>query len=129
MNIFEQASRQKLRFDTAKGQIATEDLWSLSLTSLDTIAKNVNRILKAETEESFISTRSKSNEELELKLEILKFVIAWRIEESNATKRKAEKAAKLSQLKQLASTKANENLSQMSLEDIEKLIAETEAEG
>ena len=33
MNIFERASRRKLRFDTVVGLLATEQLWELPLTA------------------------------------------------------------------------------------------------
>ena len=47
VNIFEQASRNKLRFDTnIKGVISTEDLWDLPLTS-DTGRVNLDDIAKA----------------------------------------------------------------------------------
>ena len=39
LNIFEKASKQKLRFVTSKGMISSEDLWDMSLQSLDIIAK------------------------------------------------------------------------------------------
>ena len=52
MNIFEQASRLKLTFSTNKGQLSVEHLWDLSLDSLDTLAKGVNRELKASEEEA-----------------------------------------------------------------------------
>ena len=35
--LFITASREKLRFASSKGLLTTEDLWSLSLTSLDAI--------------------------------------------------------------------------------------------
>lgn len=33
ISIFEQASRQKLRFETSAGKLSIEDLWDLPLTS------------------------------------------------------------------------------------------------
>lgn len=45
MSIFEQASREKVRFQTQVGQVSVEDLWELPLSSkankpnLDDIAK------------------------------------------------------------------------------------------
>ena len=39
MNIFERASKLKLRFTTARGSLTTEDLWTLSKPSIDRIMK------------------------------------------------------------------------------------------
>ena len=41
MNIFEQASRSKLRFDY-KGNISTEDLWDLDTKKLNVLYKNIH---------------------------------------------------------------------------------------
>lgn len=127
MNIFERASRGKTRFSTSKGELSTEDLWDLSLTSLDTIAKSVNKQLKTESEESFIEVKTSANTELELKLEILKHVITSKQAYAAAAKTKAEKQAKLNQLKELVAQKSNEALSQKSVEELSAMIAEMEA--
>jgi len=41
MNLFEIASKRKIRFKTGKGYLSTEDLWSLSKKSLDLIYNTV----------------------------------------------------------------------------------------
>jgi hypothetical protein len=40
MEIFKLASQQKLRFQTPKGSLSTEQLWELSLDELDALAFN-----------------------------------------------------------------------------------------
>lgn len=127
-NIFEKASKQKLRFATTKGMLSTEELWDLSLESLDNIAKSVNKSIKAEEEESFIGKRTTANTEATLKLEVLKRIIEVKLEEKDKRAARAERNAKLSQLKDLAATKANEKLADTSLDEIQKMIAELEAE-
>ena len=128
MSNFEKASRLKLRFSTNKGELSVEDLWDLSLESLDTIAKAVNKKLKDESEESFIGKKSSNNAVLELKMDILKEVIEVKLKEKEAKASRVIKSAKLAQLKELANNKANEQLSGMSLEEINKLILELETE-
>lgn len=97
MNIFEKASRTGLRFTTSKGNITTEDLWSLPLTSprgnvnLDDIAKGVNRELQTAQEESFV-TETSSSPTNELRLEIVKHIIAVRLAERDAAKDQKAKA-------------------------------------
>lgn len=130
-NIFEQASRLKLRFETTKGLLSVEDLWQLSLQSLDTIAKAVNRKLKEVAEESFIPTPIRTNSasaELQLKLDLLKHVITTLDAETKAKLARSKRQADLAQLRQLAAAKTNEALASQSLEDILKKISELEAE-
>ena len=128
MNIFEQASRVKLRFETSKGSITTEDLWSLPLTnrssagvSLDDIAKALNKQIKESSEESFVVKRSSVNELLTLRFEIVKYVIAELVAERDLAKVSAEKREYKQLLANLIAEKSQENLRGKTLEE---LIAE-----
>ena len=62
-NLFLQATREKFRFESPKGDLSVEQLWDLPLTSrtgfdLDTVAKTVNADLKASNEESFVNVNN-----------------------------------------------------------------------
>ena len=57
MNIFEYAVENKLRFPY-KGNISTEDLYSLSVSDLDMIYKTLKREAKRNGEESLLATKS-----------------------------------------------------------------------
>lgn len=124
--IFEQASRLKLRFETNRGFLSTEDLWDLSLTSLDSIYRVINKKLKEETEESLITTRSKSNKELDLKVEILKHVVKVKQEEAELKKARQERLNELELLCNLKQEKQMDALKGMDLESLNKRIAELE---
>lgn len=124
--IFEQASRLKLRFETNKGFLSTEDLWDLSLTSLDSIYRVINKKLKEETEESLITTRSKSNKELDLKVEILKHIVKVKQEEAELKKARQERLNELELLRNLKQEKQMDALKGMDLESLNKRIAELE---
>ena len=94
MEMFEKAVRNKLRF-THKGIISYEDLYDLTLTALDSIYKNTNAELKRQSEDSLLGTKSKDTEMLELKIEIIKHVVATKQAENserlNASKRAKDK--------------------------------------
>lgn len=126
-NIFEQASRIGLTYTTNKGQLSVENLWSLSLDSLDTIAKGVNRELKASEEESFVKTRTKANSELQLKLDILKRIIEVKLQEAEEKKIRTEKAAQLSLLRELKANKELAALQSLTTDEIEARIKALEA--
>lgn len=128
MENFEKATKQKLRFNTSKGLLSVEDLWDLSLISLDSIAKSVNKTLKEEQEESFIAVRTTANNTLQLRLDILKHIITVKLEEKEKAKVRAERVGQLETLKNLAASKKIEELGSKSLEDINKMIAELEVE-
>lgn len=123
-NLFEVASRNKIRFNTNKGQISVEDLWDLSLTDLDKVAKAVSKALKEDTEESFIKPATRVNTELTTKLELVKHVISVRLGEQEARKKAAEKASQIAVLEDLLMRKQLEQLESLDAESIKKQLAE-----
>lgn len=122
VNIFEQASRLKLRYQTSKGLVSTEDLWDLALTSLDELAKSLNKQVKELAEESFIEVKSTANEKLELAFEVVKHVIRVKLAEKQERELAKEKAAKRQQIMELINQKKNEQLSQMNVADLENML-------
>lgn len=117
--MFEKALRLKLRFRTPVGMITTEDLWDLPLSQLDATAKALNKQIKDEAEESFITTKSKANTALELSFEVVKHIIKVKLEEAEVKKAAAEKKARKAQIMELISQKQNEALSAKSLEELQ----------
>ena len=130
-NMFEYATRNKLRFDSAVGGLTVEDLWDLPLTStrkvatLDNVAREVNRQLKAETEESFVVKSVNAKKRLlETKLEIVKYVIQVKMDEAEASRTRAAKAAEKQKLLEILEAKETQNLVAMDIDDIRKRLAE-----
>jgi hypothetical protein len=130
--LFEQASRLKLRFGSPQGPLTVDDLWDLPLTSrtnranLDDIARFYSRELKEQETESFVTKPARKNKILMLGFEIVKRVIEVRLEENKAIKDKAEKAAKKAKLLELLSKKKDDQLGEMTEE---QLLAEIEKLG
>lgn len=128
MGIFEKATRQKLRFEF-RGTLTTEDLWDLSTNNIDLIYQELmgkketsnKATLKKET------TETAAQKELDLKIEIIIHIFNVKTDEEKAAKEKAEKAAKIKELKLLASEKAREEQKGKSLEEINKMIQELES--
>ena len=127
MEIFKKASKIKLRFQTAKGSLSTEELWDLSLQSLDTLAKGVNRSLKASEEESFLTPKSPKDSEEELRLEILKTVIRDKQELAALAADRAAKRERADQIRQLLASKELEALGSKTPEELKAELAALEA--
>lgn len=126
MELFQQASRLKLRFDSPKGLLSVEDLWDLPLTSgagkanLDDIAKGLNRLLKESREEvSFVKPVTNSiATEVQLAFDICKTVIDVRVAERDA-KVEAEKRRETKQrILELIEKKKDQSLEGKSLEEL-----------
>ena len=128
MNIFEQATRRAIRFESAKGDLSVEQLWDLPLQSrnqfdLDTVAKAVNRQLNAVTEESFVSVRENpAKETLSLKLELVKHIISVKLQEAEEARNRANKASEKEKLLRLLDEKQNEALRALTPEEIQERL-------
>lgn len=130
-NIFEQASKQKLRFASSRGQITTEDLWDLSLEDLDTIAKTLNKQVKESSEESFIKKQTTADRKATLKLEVVVSIINTKLEEQEKRKSAAERKEKRDKIIELIANKEKDALSKKSVTvlraELDKLDVEEEA--
>lgn len=133
MDIFERAARGKYRYPSIVGDILTEQLWDLPLTSkrsacLDDTARSIYTELKSLDEVSFVETRPNPRRaELDVMLEILKFVIADKIAAAEQAQKASENAERKRKLLAALSSKQEAELAGMSKEEIEAEIAKIAA--
>jgi hypothetical protein len=123
MSIFEQASRQKIRFPSTRGELTVEQLWDLPLQSkslfdLDNIAKAVSREVKAVSEESFVTESSPANAKLTLALDVVKHIISVRKSENRISLDRAARMAERDKLLEILSDKNDAALKELSPEQI-----------
>lgn len=130
MNIFERASRAKLRFASSVGDLTAEQLWDLPLTAkqdrpnLDSVARAVSRELKSLDEDSFVNvTPDPRKADLELRLDILKRVIEAKQADKAAAESRAANAERKRKLLDALAAKDDQALAGMSREDIQAEIA------
>lgn len=123
INLFEVATRERYVFPF-KGMIDVSDLWELSLTNLDSVFKTLNAEAKKYAEESLLDTKSKEDEELTNKIEIVKYIVGVKLAEKKAredAKKKSEMRQKLLEIKAKRQEAALENMSD---EELDKALAE-----
>lgn len=130
-NMFEQATRNKLRFESTKGPLSVEQVWDAPLTSrngfsLDDIAKQAKRELDALSEESFVEQVSPLKSVAVLKLEVVKHIISVKLEEKEAASKRAERAELRRQLTQALAERQSDAIKNMSPEEIQKRLKELE---
>jgi hypothetical protein len=121
--LFINATRNNYQFPF-RGMINVIDLWDLSLTNLDSVFKALNAEVKKSEEESLLNTKSKEDEEISNKIEIVKYIVGVKLDE----KKKRENAKKNAEMRQrLLEIKAKRQdaaLENMSDEDLDKALAE-----
>lgn len=125
-NMFVEASRSKLRFVTKNGHLTSEDLWDLSLKSLDEIAVRTHEDIQPQGK-SFLANPDakvkKENEENQLRLDILKFVIETKQDENSEKLKRSKNKAQLEFLEDLKAKKKLADLESMTAEEIDAQIA------
>lgn len=123
-NLFEVASRRKLRFDSKHGKITVEELWDLSLDSIDSIAVALNNKIKTTETVSFVSNVSSVNTEDKLKFDIVIHIINTRKAESDALRERAVNAERARTIRAELSRRKEDAIKTKSDEDLQKELDE-----
>lgn len=120
-NNFEVAVRNKMRFPF-KGLVSVEDLWDLSVENLDSVFKTLNSHLKTVKEESLLNTKTKADKELDIKIEIVKYIVGIKLAEKEAHLNAKTKREEKQKLFEVLSRKENEELESKSTDEIKAMI-------
>ena len=121
--MFKQASKLKLRFSTTKGLLSAEQLWDLTLTDLSNAIKAVKKVLKKtdDDELSFLNDATTVDVESQLRFDILKDVYLTKKSENEALRDAAAIKVHNAKIDALIAEKQDKKLSEMSIDDLEKL--------
>lgn len=124
--IFERATRLKIRYQTQNGILMVEDLWDLPLDSkiianLNSIAIQLNRQIKDSGEESFIGN-SKVDPILQLKFDIVKYIIDTKLSEAEDKANALAKKQYNEKILKLIDEKEDEALKGKSADELKKLL-------
>ena len=127
--MFEKATRQQLRFNSKKGLLSVEDLWTLPLKTnysqqvdLDEVAKTVHQELKTSEEISFVAPVTASNTTAQLKMDIVKHIIAVKLAEKEVAEKAKETKEKKQKILEAIARKQDEALVNSSVEDLQKML-------
>jgi len=133
-NLFEFATRNKLRFASTRGELSVEQLWDVPLRSkddfnLNTIAKAANKAWKEISEENFVETTTAKTPDYmrrEAALEVVKYVIEAKLDELEAAEKRAANKQKREQLLKILAEKQEGRLSDLSEKELQRQIAALE---
>lgn len=121
--LFETATREKYTFPSSKGELTVTELWDLPLTSknnvdLDTVAKAINKQLKESDEESFVTATTGKSKTLQMKLEVVKYIIKVKMDENEAKRTAADKLARKKVLMEALEQKQQQEILRMTPDQI-----------
>ena len=128
-NIFEFATRNKLRFTSDRGPLSVEQLWDVPLRSrdgfdLNAVAKATNKAWKDVSEESFVETKkTPEHTRREIALEVVKYVIETKLAEEEAAKKRADNKIEKEKLLGILAEKQDGKLSALTEKELQRRIA------
>lgn len=122
--MFDKATRLKLRFNSNKGQLSVEQIWDLSLTALNEMAKQLNRELKAAAgeDEDFIGENTSIDSQLQLRFDIVKHVIGVKLSERDEVRNAQERKLHNQTIMELIHKKQQEELQNKSLDELKAML-------
>lgn len=120
-NNYKYAAKNRLRFPF-KGQISVEDLFSLSLTDLDTVYKNLKKQVKTNADESLMTEENKEDKDLTIKIEIVTEIFNEKKAEADARKKAAETRAKNQKIAAIIARKEDEELNNKSVDELKAML-------
>ena len=123
MDLFEQASRVKLRFDV-NGIISTEQLWDISQSRLIDYEQQLTEVVESygKSTRRTKSHRSKEQQLNELRLNIVTRILDVKEEEIKALQEASSQKEHKQTILALIKAKKEESLKNLSIEELEKMI-------
>lgn len=122
MDNFKLASQQKLRFQTSKGSLSTEQLWDLSLNDLDTLAVSLEEEHKKSGRKSFLVRSSTKDKTSKLRFDIVLDILSTKVEDANAASEAQEIREHNKKIVNLISEKKEESLKGKSIAELEAML-------
>ena len=126
--LFEKASKLKLRFNSIRGPINVEDLWDMPLAndresfSLDDLAKGLNRQLKRAEEESFVKPPTNTASRWALALDIVKRVIEVKLKNIETADKKAATIVRKGKIMEILASKEDDSLREKSADELMEML-------
>ncbi len=122
MENFKSASQQKLRFQTNRGSLSTEQLWDLPLTELDALAVSLESEHKQSGKKSFLTKTSEKDKTSKLRFDVVLEVLTTKVEEAQVLSEAKEIKEHNSKIISLIAEKQDESLKGKSISQLEKML-------
>ena len=125
-NLFEMATRSKMRFPSTKGELSVEDLWDLSDKDLDIVYKNLKDQEVKSSEESLLDDAN-IDPKLTAAIGIVKYIFTTKRNEKLEAKELIDKKRNQQLYIDALSRRKLKDIDNMSVEELEAKIAELDA--
>jgi hypothetical protein len=122
MDNFKLASQQKLRFQTSKGLLTTEQLWDLSLDELDALAVSLETEHKESGKKSFLTKTSVKDKTAKLRFDVALDILHTKVDEAQAASEALEIKEHNKKIIALIADKKDESLKGKSIKQLEAML-------
>lgn len=123
--MYKQLIKDKVRFTTAKGVLSLEQLFTLSINELDTLAVSLQEAYeKSNNKKSFIEKRTTKDKSLKMQLDVVLDIMQDKIEEAELAKTKAENKARNQKIREIIAQKQDAALEAKSINELKSLLVE-----
>lgn len=123
MNIFEKASRVKLRFDL-NGQVSVEQLWSANMQTLADYEQALTEVVEGYGKSTRRTRRNRTTEQEmnTLRLEIVTYILDVREQEAEEATNAAQNKEHNERILELLRNKQQQKLQDMTEEELKALL-------
>ncbi len=121
MENFKQASKEKLRIQTNKGLLSTEQLWDLNTDDLDTLAVSLDEEVEKAGKKSFLAKKSVKDKTAKLKFDVVLEILNTKLEEEAKFAQDAENKRHNKEIDTLIAEKQGESLKKKSVKQLEAM--------
>ena len=123
MEMYKQASKQQLRFQTDKGNLTVEQLWSLPIPVLDKLAVFLEEQFTLATgKKTFLTVKSQEDKTAKLRFDIALDILTTKVEEQAAAKEALDTKEHNQKILALMAKKKDTELEGKSIEELEKML-------
>lgn len=122
MEMYKQASKEALRVQTNVGLLSVEQLWTLPIAQLDTLAVSLEAAYEASKGKSFIVKKTAKDKNIKLQFDIVLDILTTKYEESEAIKDAAEIKAHNQKILALIAEKQEGELKGKSIDELKSLL-------
>lgn len=124
MEMYKEASKIGLRFQTAQGSLTVEQLWSLSLAKLSLAVKALKKQMKGDDDDelSFLDETKVVDREKQLQFEILKDIYITKKQEADAEKNAVAMKEHNQYIHSLIKTKQDQELANKSIDELKAML-------
>lgn len=122
MDIFKQATKEKLRFTTSRGMLSSEQLWDLSLTDLDALAVSLETAHAQSAKKSFLAKTSAKDKVVKLQFDVVLEVLNTKVAEQEAATEARETKEHNEKIIDLIAEKENDALKNKSIKELRAML-------